>query len=66
MEFRIYDRWGELVFLTNNIPSNRPDLGWDGIFRGEPVELGVYAYYFDVRTIFGDRQIFAGDVTVIR
>lgn len=35
--FRIYNRWGNLLFQTN---SGNPALGWDGTFRGalQPVE----------------------------
>ncbi len=43
-EFRIFDRWGQLVFETRN-----PDIGWDGTYRGRPLPEGVYAwslYYY--------------------
>ena len=30
MIFRIFDRWGELVFESEN-----PQIGWDGTFRGK-------------------------------
>ena len=38
-ELAIYNRWGELVFYTNN-----PNECWDGSFRGQPAQIGVYAY----------------------
>lgn len=38
-ELTIYNRWGEMVFYTNN-----PNKCWDGTFRGQAAPLGVYAY----------------------
>ena len=38
-EFKIYNRWGELVYTTSN-----PQYGWDGTFNGKLVQEGVYAY----------------------
>ncbi|NUM31559.1 MAG: gliding motility-associated C-terminal domain-containing protein [Bacteroidetes bacterium] len=37
--FRIYNRWGEIVFETNNI-----DEEWDGYYRGVKAQSGVYIY----------------------
>ncbi|MCC7296785.1 MAG: gliding motility-associated C-terminal domain-containing protein [Bacteroidia bacterium] len=38
-EFRIYNRWGQLVFETND-----PKLGWDGRFGGELSQTGLYIW----------------------
>lgn len=37
--FQIYDRWGQLVYEDS--PESK---GWDGTFRGKPIEEGVYVY----------------------
>ena len=37
--FEIYNRWGELIFKTNNIED-----GWDGFYKGELQNNDVYAY----------------------
>ncbi len=37
--FTIYNRWGELVFKTNNIRQ-----GWDGTQHGIPANAGLYVY----------------------
>lgn len=37
--FYIYDRWGKLVFETNNIEE-----GWDGTDEGKPCNAGVYVW----------------------
>ncbi len=45
MEFKIYNRWGELVFETNDITK-----GWDGTFKGKLQNVGSYVYYVVART----------------
>ncbi|HEU4471857.1 MAG TPA: gliding motility-associated C-terminal domain-containing protein [Flavisolibacter sp.] len=39
-EFRVYNRWGQLVFQ-----SNIPGVGWNGIFNSAPQPKDVYVYY---------------------
>ncbi len=50
-QLRIYDRWGMLLFETNDINK-----GWDGTYGGKPCELGVYVY--DLRATGIDRHRF--------
>jgi gliding motility-associated-like protein len=38
--FSVFNRWGELVFTTNNISQ-----GWDGTFKGVLQEPGAYYWY---------------------
>jgi gliding motility-associated-like protein len=38
--FRIYNRWGQLVFQTNT-----PGKGWDGTFHSIPQPKDVFIYY---------------------
>jgi gliding motility-associated-like protein len=62
----IYDRWGELLFSTSNIAPNHPELGWNGIFKNEKMNPGVYVYYAKIRQPSGESQILKGDFTLIR
>ncbi|MEM6723829.1 MAG: gliding motility-associated C-terminal domain-containing protein [Bacteroidota bacterium] len=62
----IYDRWGELVFEANNIPTDAPSFGWDGTFRGQALNPGVLVYYTEVEFIDGVVEVYKGDVTIIR
>jgi len=63
---RIYNRWGNLVFQQNNFQPNNPKLGWDGTFRGNEVQPGVYLYQASVSFINGTTKTLSGDVTVLR
>jgi gliding motility-associated-like protein len=38
--FRVYNRWNELVFETN-----QPGIGWDGSYKGEQQPTDSYIYY---------------------
>jgi len=61
LDFKIFNRWGELVFETTN-----QDRGWDGTFRGNQADSEVFVYYLDVICIDGQRYQTKGDITLIR
>lgn len=61
MVFRIYDRWGELVFES----FDRGD-GWDGTFRGKQMDPDTYDYYLKVTCLGGDEELIKGNITLIR
>ena len=65
--FRIFDRWGELLFERFNFPVNDLAEGWDGTFRGEPLNSGVYIWYLEAIYPFDQvEQSFKGQTTLIR
>ncbi|MBK9194215.1 MAG: PKD domain-containing protein [Flavobacteriales bacterium] len=58
---RIYNRWGELVFESNDVR-----IGWDGYYKGQLSQQDVYAYTMQVRFI-DDREVeLMGDITLFR
>ena len=60
-KLRIYDRWGELVFESDDILR-----GWDGYYRGQLGQQDVYAVQVWVRFI-DDREIQRlSDLTLFR
>jgi gliding motility-associated-like protein len=40
LNFKVYDRWGQLIFQTNNWKR-----GWDGTYKGAPQPSGVYVWF---------------------
>ena len=62
----IFTRWGETIFEMNDIAPNDPTKGWDGQFRDEMMNPGVYAYYAEVSFIDGIELVYVGDVTIVR
>jgi gliding motility-associated-like protein len=62
----IYDRWGNQVHQDFRHIPNDPGGGWDGIFDGRPAPPGVYTYRIEVEYVDGSRELFKGDVTIVR
>ncbi len=62
MYFAVYDRWGELIYETDNIN----DRGWDGTFRGKALPPDVYVYFFEATCLDQDSFTKKGNVTLIR
>ncbi|HVY74099.1 MAG TPA: gliding motility-associated C-terminal domain-containing protein, partial [Puia sp.] len=61
MNWRIYNRWGQLVFQSNN-----PNMGWDGTWKGTPQPMDVYAYTLEAVFFDGTKTTRKGDITLIR
>ena len=66
LDFRVYDRWGELLFQSNNFFLNDAAGGWDGIFRGEAAPAGTYVWMLEVEYVDGARETMRGGATLIR
>ena len=64
-DFRVYDRWGTLIFQTNNL-----DEGWDGRLRNNIVMIDVFVYkvsyeYLSENGGF-EKEELVGTVTVLK
>ena len=59
--FRIYNRWGNLVFETKDINK-----GWDGSWKGAPQPFGVYIYEIEAVTSAGRTFKKTGNLTLLR
>ncbi len=64
--FRLFDRWGELMFARENFQPNIPSLGWDGNFRGKKVNPAVFVYVAEIEFVDGQTRIYKGDFTLVR
>ncbi|WMN06103.1 gliding motility-associated C-terminal domain-containing protein [Marivirga arenosa] len=61
VEFSIYNRWGGLVFRSNDI-----EIGWDGYLTNRPAPEGTYAYSIRVVDEFGEEYFKSGVFNLIR
>lgn len=61
LDFVIYNRWGEKVFETNSL-----NVGWDGTYKGMPVDPAVFVYYLEAICEDGQQYFEKGNITVIR
>ncbi|MCB9274915.1 MAG: choice-of-anchor L domain-containing protein [Lewinellaceae bacterium] len=64
--FRVYDRWGELLFEISDFMPNDPAMGWDGNFREAPAQAGLYIWHVGVEFPDHSREEFTGQTTLIR
>ncbi len=63
---RIYDRWGELVYVDNNFQPNGFQHGWDGFFKGKKMNPAVFVYVAEVRFKDGFDKLYEGDINLLR
>ncbi len=64
--FSIFDRWGNQVYHRANILANDHQNGWDGGFKGRPMNPGVYAYFAEIVFRDGHTETRSGDVILLR
>jgi len=61
LDFRVYNRWGELVFQTADMMR-----GWDGTYKGKPAEVDAYAFVMLATFVDGSSVRKTGNVTLLR
>lgn len=64
--FRIYDRWGQLLYEAGDFLVNDEASGWDGSFRNNMLEAGVYIWHLEVEYPDGVKERHTGQTTLIR
>ncbi|HPG07465.1 MAG TPA: gliding motility-associated C-terminal domain-containing protein [Saprospiraceae bacterium] len=65
--FRIFDRWGNIVYERKDLTINEVSQGWDGRVKdGSWAQPGVYVWTAQVRFLDDDIRIAGGDITLIR
>lgn len=65
-QFRVFGRWGGLVFERSNLPLEDGDLLWNGQVRGESAPAGVYVWMLEVRLPNGRVEQVQGEVLLLR
>jgi gliding motility-associated-like protein len=61
MSFKIFDRWGELVFQSTD-----ESVGWDGTYKGKPMDMAVFMYTVNGFLSNGKEAKKKGNVTLLR
>ena len=59
--FMIYNRWGQLLFRTNQI-----GVGWDGKYKGSVQDIGTYVWYAEGTDYTNKKIAKKGTVVLIR
>jgi gliding motility-associated-like protein len=61
VEFKIFNRWGELLFITNDL-----DKGWDGTYKGSAMPEGTYVFRANLTDLAGRTSERSGTILLLR
>ncbi len=61
MEFRVFNRWGKLMFFTTN-----PLEGWDGYYQDILQENEIYVYTLAATLLSGEQVTRSGNIALLR
>lgn len=64
--FRIFNRWGQVVFERSNISVNDASQAWDGRINGIAAQPDVYVYTLELDCTAGGGFVKKGNITLIR
>ena len=64
--FRIFDRWGQMVFEAIDFEPNNEEFGWDGTFNGEELNSASFVYYTEFVFADGKVQSKSGSITLLK
>ncbi len=64
--FKIFDRWGNLIFKQQDLAASAPELGWDGLSKGKAMAPGEYIYVLELELIDNSTILRTGSVTLLR
>lgn len=61
LDFKIFDRWGNMVFESNTISE-----GWDGTSNGKAMNPGIFVYYVNASFLSGESVSKKGTVCLMK
>jgi hypothetical protein len=63
---QVFDRWGELVWEGRQLAPGDSAAGWDGNFGTQQLQPSVFIWQAILVFPDGTKEVYSGDVTVIR
>ena len=64
--FKVFDRFGSLVFEADNFKPEANSSRWYGRFNGDKLNPAVFVYFAEVEFIDGEIELFRGDVMLVK
>ncbi len=64
--FRVFDRWGQLLYEGGGFEINDTTQGWDGTFRNKPAASDTYLWTLTIELPDGARETLSGQTSLIR
>ncbi|MFK7937485.1 MAG: gliding motility-associated C-terminal domain-containing protein [Saprospiraceae bacterium] len=65
-DFRIFSRWGDLVYERSLVEPTERASHWDGKVGGRRAPAGTYVYTAMIELLNGQTQIIEGEITLAR
>ena len=64
--FEIFDRWGNNVFGASNFVAGDIVARWDGNYRNQPLNPGLFVYLLKARDVRGEIKHQVGEISLVR
>ena len=64
--FRIFSRWGEVLYEKANFNANDASAGWDGTYKGKKMNPDVFVYIIDILCENNTVLSYKGNVALIQ
>lgn len=64
--FQVFDRWGELVFSTMETNAAPGSIKWDGTFKGQKLDSGVFIWFAEFEISGGATEFASGEVLLLK
>lgn len=64
--FKVFNRWGQMVFSKNEMSANNPQYGWDGTLNDALLPADVYVYMIEVVCSNNITLPIKGNITLVR
>jgi len=64
--FRVFSRWGAIVYERNNFSPNQQTYGWDGTYNGKALQADVYVFIAEIMCENGTVISSKGNITLLR
>jgi gliding motility-associated-like protein len=66
LSFRVYDRWGELIFEVTDGLLNDTSYGWNGRYKDQDLNAGLFVWVAEVGFEDGETLIYKGSTILIK
>lgn len=66
LDFKVFNRWGGLLYHCTEAYANDPQQGWDGQYQNQFMDPGIYVWSARIKSGNGTIQQLAGEVYLIR
>lgn len=62
----VFNRWGAVVYESEDVVPNQAESGWDGTFKGKILGPDVFVWVVDIVFLDQQERRFSGDVLLVK